>query len=336
MIVFGYSTLFLLGFVFVIFGGNIFVDSSIVIAKKTKMPTILIGATIVAMATTLPELIVSLISANQGNYGLAVGNVLGSVVSNTALVCGISICALPVVLDEKSSPIKFIFLVCTCIIFALFSLDLTISLAEGLTLLLVFILFMTLNIQSAMSQSKKKKQEIKQEIEIVSDLNADIKPVQKNWLTALLFLFGASMIGAGAFFLVEGATYIGNTLGISSEFLGIAILGLGTSLPEFVTAIMSIKRKNVALGYGNIIGANIINLTLLVGGASMFANPTGLPMSKLTLYVSIPLTLLITLIFILPMLIKKKTYRGQGIAMLSIFLLYYIYLIIMTVLKIQV
>lgn len=362
---------FILALILVIYGGDMFVDSSIVIAKRFKIPTIIIGATIVSIATTLPELIVSTISAAQGAYDLAVGNAVGSIICNTALIGGLSMAVMPSVMKEKTSSTKYLLLITSCFLLLLcgFGTNTTfnISWIEALIFEVLFVIYMLFNVYDAMCQMTgkkglkaiiRKKQKENEQLENLTVLqNVDTQDIgvenpgetkiklekqeekivvkteekfPKLYITLLFFILGAGMIALGAFALVESAKYISATIGISEALIGLTIVAVGTSLPELITTITSIKKKNSELGYGNIIGANIINLTLLMGTSGLVSGSSGLPISFWTYAVSIPLVCALSLIFVLPLMFKNRSYRTQGIILLTIYALYMAFLITMT------
>lgn len=362
---------FILALILVIYGGDMFVDSSIVIAKRFKIPTIIIGATIVSIATTLPELIVSTISAAQGAYDLSVGNAVGSIICNTALIGGLSMAVMPSVMKEKTSSTKYLLLITSCFLLLLcgFGTNTTfnISWIEALIFEVLFVIYMLFNVYDAMCQMTgkkglqaiiRKKQKENEQLENLTVLqNVDTQDIgvenpgetkiklekqeekivvkteekfPKLYITLLFFILGAGMIALGAFALVESAKYISATIGISEALIGLTIVAVGTSLPELITTITSIKKKNSELGYGNIIGANIINLTLLIGTSGLVSGSSGLPISFWTYAVSIPLVCALSLIFVLPLMFKNRSYRTQGIILLTIYALYMAFLITMT------
>ena len=362
---------FILALILVIYGGDMFVDSSIVIAKRFKIPTIIIGATIVSIATTLPELIVSTISAAQGAYDLAVGNAVGSIICNTALIGGLSMAVMPSIMKEKTSSTKYLLLITSCFLLLLcgFGTNTTfnISWIEALIFEVLFVIYMLFNVYDAMCQMTgkkglqaiiRKKQKENEQLENLTVLqNVDTQDIgvenpgetkiklekqeekivvkteekfPKLYITLLFFILGAGMIALGAFALVESAKYISATIGISEALIGLTIVAVGTSLPELITTITSIKKKNSELGYGNIIGANIINLTLLIGTSGLVSGSSGLPISFWTYAVSIPLVCALSLIFVLPLMFKNRSYRTQGIILLTIYALYMAFLITMT------
>jgi len=362
---------FILALILVIYGGDMFVDSSIVIAKRFKIPTIIIGATIVSIATTLPELIVSTISAAQGSYDLAVGNAVGSIICNTALIGGLSMALMPSVMKEKTSSTKFLILILSSFLLLLcgFGTNSTfnISWIEALIFEVLFVIYMLFNVYDALCQMtgkrglqaiiRKKQKEHDQLEELTVLENVDTQEIgvedksateikiekvdnkvtvkteekfPKLYITLLFFILGAGMIALGAFALVESAKYISATIGISEALIGLTIVAVGTSLPELITTITSIRKKNSELGYGNIVGANIINLTLLIGTSGIVSGANGLPISFWTYAVSIPLVCALSLIFVLPLMFKNRSYRTQGIVLLAIYTLYLAFLITMT------
>lgn len=305
-----------LGIVLVVYGGEWFVKSSLVIAKKTKIPEIVIGVTIVSFATTLPELIVSVISAASGSYGLSVGNVAGTVICNTALICGVSLSSYKLFFDSKEKTFKYYFLIAVNLLFFIFCLDMNIGVFDGLLFLIFNIVFFVLNTLDAKSNKYK------------CDSNTEIVNMSSG-KTAWLFILGIIGIGAGAVLLVKGAIDLARLAGISETFIGLLIVGFGTSIPELATAISAIKRKAIGLTIGNIIGANIINITMITGICGIVSG--GLPLSLQTLYFSVPVLILASLILVLPIIIKRQTYKWQGISLLVIYILYVISLIIITI-----
>ena len=363
---------FILALILVIYGGDMFVDSSIVIAKRFKIPTIIIGATIVSIATTLPEFIVSTISAVQGSYDLAVGNAVGSIICNTALIGGLSMAVMPSIMKEKTSSTKYLLLILSSFLLLIcgFGTNTTfnISWIEALIFELLFVVYMLFNVYDAMCQMTgkrglqaliRKKQKENEQLENLTVLpNVDTQDIgvenpgeteikieqeekgkvvvkteekyPKMIITILFFILGAGMIALGAYALVESAKYISSAIGISEALIGLTIVAVGTSLPELITTITSIRKKNSELGYGNIIGANIINLTLLMGTSGLVSGSAGLPISFWTYAVSIPLVCALSLIFVLPLMFKNRSYKTQGIALLTLYVLYLAFLITMT------
>ena len=343
--------LLVLGIVVVIYGGDIFVNASIRIGQKLKIPHIIIGATIVSLATTLPEFIVSTISASQGAYGLAVGNSIGSVICNTALICGLSLAIVPSVVKEKGI-MKYLILLVAVIMLFLFSINKNVSVAESIVLFASFIVFIAINVVEAVKKTKQE-QEIKiksnddQKINIEKkndqDKNNDskqeteeeLKP-QNIWFTVLLFIIGAGMIAGGAWSMVQGSTFLCSAIGISDALIGLTVCAVGTSLPELITTITAIKKKTASLGYGNIIGANILNITLITSCCGFIAGKNGLTLTNQNFIIDFPIAILVSILFVLPLIFKNKTYRWQGVTLLSIYAVYIIGSILLEVLKVQI
>ncbi|MBE5734850.1 MAG: calcium/sodium antiporter [Clostridiales bacterium] len=335
--------LFIVSLILVIKGGDIFVDSSIKIATKTKIPNIIIGATIVSIATTLPELIVSTLASAQGSFDLAIGNAIGSTICNTALICGISLAFAPVIINNKTSSIKNYLLLFGIILIAVFCIGIengqiagSVNLFEGALLIILFVVFMAININDAKNELKELK-ELRMKNQMLEeypangeDVDREKMPKDKMGKLILLFILGAGMVAAGAFGLVESATAIAKSMHISEAVIGLTIVAIGTSLPELVTTITALRKKSSSLGYGNVIGANILNITLIIGTSACISGVNGLPINFWTLVVSIPVTLIVNAIFIIPMTLKQRTYRWQGITLLTIYAMYIAFLIFMT------
>ncbi len=333
--------LFIVALILVIKGGDIFVDASIKIATKSKIPTIIVGATIVSLATTLPELIVSSIASIQGSYDLAIGNALGSVICNTSLICAISLIFAPTIIKNKTSNFKNYMLIFSLILLGVFCVGIEqdivngeLNLFEGALLIIMTVIFMAVNIADAKKEIKNKLEYDKLYAKEKSDKpNTQENNVVEDKYGKLIsfFLLGAAMVGAGAYGLIESATSIAYSLHISESVVGLTIVAIGTSLPELVTTITSLRKKNNTLGYGNVIGANILNITLIIGTSACISGINGISIGFWTLVVSLPVAIISTLIFILPMVLKQKTYRWQGLTLLGIYLAYMAFLIIMTI-----
>ena len=265
-----YSLIFVVALLCVIKGGDLFVDSSITLAKRSKIPTIIIGATIVSLATTLPELIVSCIASSQGSYDLAVGNAVGSVICNTALIAGLSMTFLPVAMKEKTSPLKYILLILSAILIMIFGFDkdfnFSISWRQALIIELIFVFYILFISLDAVKQHKLNKSKIKSNnLSIIASAQnqANSEHIQEIYpkliVSLAVFVFGAILVALGAWGLVESAKYLCSAIGINESIVGLTIVAIGTSLPELITTINSIRKKNAELGFGNIVGANILN-----------------------------------------------------------------------------
>ena len=310
----------LMSLFFIVKGGDYFVDASSTIAKKLKIPQLIVGATFVSLATTLPELIIAIISSLDGTTGLAVGNSVGSALCNIGLTCGIAFLVCPSDIN-KGGTLKYYLVIFVAILLFVFSLWFNIFLWQAFVLIACAILFFVFNFLDAKKDAPDKTEQTQTE---------QTNPV---WLTLILFVIGALGVGGGAYMLVEEVTFLSEKIGISEQFVGLTLVAVGTSLPELTTTITSIKKKKPYLAIGNIIGSNIINLTLILGVTRITAWNNGLPISKETAFVSLPLMIVLTLLLVLPILIKKKSFRWQGICFIFLYVLYIGYLITTTLMS---
>lgn len=306
------SLLFALGLVLIIKGGDWFVDAAGWIAEVSGMPRFLIGATVVSFATTLPELITSVLAAMDGSVDMAVGNAVGSVTANTGMIMGISIVAMPMVINRRQNAPKMLLLLAAC--GGLWALCATGSLTftEGLILLGVFALFVIENIVSAKREA-------------AMDTEMGTRPpkptggvIGKN---ILLFIVGAAGIVIGANLLVDNGTTLATLLGVPEAVIAATMVAIGTSLPELVTTLTAIAKKQASLSIGNIVGANIIDLTLILPICSMITGGE-LPMSSQGLSLDMPFCFGITCLALIPTLIFGKFKRIQGVAMLAAYAAY--------------
>ena len=295
---------------FIIFGGGKLVDSSVAIAKKLRIPTPIVGATIVSLCTTIPELLVSVFSVSSGASDIAIGNAFGSIIFNTCVIGGILLCFVLLNL-KKGWNYEYILLICTLILIFILSLNGNFGLISSIVLLVIFVAFMILNYIKA----KKEHEESTQ-----GQYEKSI------WFYIFLFLLAATALGVGSYFMVESAKYLASMAGLSEIFIGLTIVSIGTSLPELITTIMAIRKKEAGLGLGNIVGANVFNATLFIGLTGVLAG--GLGVSFETLYVTIPFAIISAIIMLVPVLIHKRTFKWQGITLLVMYSLYYAFLIL--------
>ena len=313
--------LFVLGLVLLIVGGNWFVDGAIGVAKKFKMPEVLIGATVVSLGTTLPEVLVSSQAAMLGHGEIAYGNAIGSIICNVSLIAAIPIAFRPSRIDPKlyQLPVIFFFIAAAVYAFKAYVFKGFCRLS-GIVLLLIFAVYMFFSVRQA-----KEKQEIFDENDIsdVVDLPSD-EPVVPFWISIVKLVLGAAMIAFGANLLVDNGTLLAQALGVPEAVIALTFVALGTSLPELVTAIVSLVKGHGDLTAGNVIGANLLNL-VLVSGISTVISPYTIPMEKTlfginsSLILDIPLMLFVMLFMILPAFRKKSFMRWQGIILLAVY-----------------
>ena len=305
--------LFIVGLLCLIKGGDWFVDGATGIARKFHLPEILIGATVVSIGTTLPEVMVSTTSALKGSGSIAYGNAIGSIICNTALISAITITVMPGPVDRKSmkTPVIFFFTAFALYAFSAYILG-TFTRPFGFLMLAIFVTYMILTVRQMKDSPSPK--------EGTEESEEDI-PMSK---AILLLIVGAALIAVGANLLVDNGIFIAQTLGVPETVIGLTFVALGTSLPELVTAITSLIKGHGALSLGNIIGANLFNL-VLVCGFSITLAPFDLPSaatflggnSSLTL--ELPVACLVMVLMTVPALIRGKLARWQGIALLAIY-----------------
>ena len=310
----GALVLFIVGVLLLIKGGDWFVDSSVGIAKRFKVPEIIIGATIVSIGTTLPEVMVSATAAINSNGAIAYGNAIGSIICNTALIAAITIAIRPAPINKKAivTPVIFFFVSAAIYMIAAYIFG-RFDRWLGIVMLIVFGIYMASTIYSGF----KNPVESKNDEESDSSSSSLIKDIIMLVISAALIAFGADMLEASSVSLATMA-------GIPTEVIGVTVVALCTSLPELVTAITALAKGHGALSLGNIIGANIFNLVLVSGTAvsiSPFVIPEG---SKLfgfntSQILEIPLMVGVMALMVLPALFKGKLRRWQGVTLLGIY-----------------
>lgn len=311
--------LFILGLLLLIKGGDWFVDGATGIAQRFHVPELLIGATVVSIGTTLPEVMVSATSALSGHGEIAYGNAIGSIICNTALICALTFTIRPTKVERSTFRTPVIFFFIAAIVYVAIALITgEFSRFAGLGLLALFVVYMVFTVRQALADRANAKPQ-----------DAEEAPASL-WKMLLLLVLGAAAIAVGARLLVDNGTKIAEALGVPESVIALTFVALGTSLPELVTAITSLIKGHGALSLGNIIGANLFNL-VLVSGASAALAPFKVPSSKLlagmnsSFVVDIPVMLSVMLILTIPALRKGKLSRVQGIVLLAIYAGFCIY-----------
>ena len=314
---------FSLGLVLLIKGGDWFVDGAVGIAQRFHVPEILIGATVVSIGTTLPEVMVSATSALGGHGEIAYGNAIGSVICNTALISALTIAIRPSDADRSSLRLPVLFFFIAAVFYAGVAYFAGyFSRPVGFLLLALFCAYMALTVRQALSIPGKMQES--------SESEAD----QPLWRSLLLLVVGAALIAWGANLLVDNGTLIAAGLGVPESVIALTFVALGTSLPELVTAITALAHGHSALSLGTIIGANLFNI-VLVSGTAISISPFSIPSEKMiagmnsSLVVDIPVMLTVMLIMCVPAVTKGKLYKWQGILLLCIYFAFTIYQFVM-------
>lgn len=299
--------IFILGFVLILKGGDILVSSAVSLANKAKIPPMIVGATIVSIATTFPETTVSLISSFKGVEEIGINTAIGSTVCNFTIVLGSSFLLTPTRVSSGGFVSKIVFfLVCVVVLFA-FGINGTFGVVEAILLLVLLLGFVILNIKEAQKDTQ----------------NFNLVKVSDSWLKIITeFLLSALAIGLGAMVLVENVDAISEMIGVKSGVVSFVIIAIGTNIPELVTTFTSVKLDSPEIGIGNIFGASIIDCTLLIACSVFVSAGQLINVSKLLILFTMPTLILITLIIAMPIMKKGKTTRLQGILLIAIYIFY--------------
>lgn len=308
--------LFTAGLVLIIKGGDLFVDAATWIAEASGIPKFIIGATVVSFATTLPEMLVSVFAALEGNADIAVGNAVGSVTANTGLIMCLSLVCMNCAMTRKQFGVKAGILLATIVVLFGFTRDGQLSVLESAVILVFFAIFLAENLIAGRREQENEASE--------SDVRAKID-AKTMAINIAKFVFGAAAIVLGAQLLIDNGSALARMLNVPDSIIAATMIAIGTSLPELVTTITAIRKKQSSLSVGNIIGANIMDLTLimplcaLIQGKSMIVERQGM-------LLDIPACLVISAAALIPALISGKFKRWIGYLIGG---LYIAYLIIM-------
>lgn len=317
--------LFVAGLLLLIKGGDWFVDGASGIAHRFKMSELIIGATIVSVGTTLPEVMVSATSALQGHGALAYGNAVGSIICNAALIAAFTMVVRPSKANRKILivPTVFFFLSTAVYLFSAYYFR-EFSRLTGALLLCIFLLYLVISVAIA----KRTHDPVPETAEIEPapiHPEGNDEPQRPLLLEVLFLILGGAAIAIGADLLVDNGQILARELGIPEVIIGLIFVSLGTSLPELITAITALIKGHASMSLGNIIGANILNLSLVSGLASAI-RPFDLPAEHLifgipsSLVIDLPVMLAVMLLLTVPTLIRNKVSRAQGILLMAIYL----------------
>ncbi len=292
---------FVLGVVLIVKCGDMFVEAAGWIACVSGIPAFVIGATVVSFATTLPELIVSSIAAAHGMEALAIGNAVGSVTANTGLILCTSILFMPLTLGRRQFMGKAVLLIVSLCALLLLTMDGLLTAGEGLLLLALFALFVAENLRAAKRED--------------AGGGRPPKPGRK----------AVAGNAVGSRLLVDGGSGIARMLGVPESVIGFTVLAIGTSLPELVTAVTALVKRETSLSVGNILGANIID-TVLILPVCAFISGGALPLESSMLMVDLPVCIAITLIVLLPAFFTRRFSRWQAFPALACYIGYVAYI----------
>lgn len=321
--------LFIVGLILIIKGGDIFVDASCFVAEITGIPKMIIGATVISLATTMPEFFVSVIAVSHGAAGLGIGNAVGSVICNTGLILALCIVARPFQTEFPIFKSKSLIMLVGAVLLLLFSLNRNVSIFEAIILLVLFLYYLYSNVRYV-----KKTQDASRP----PALHSKKTPKKQIVWNVCKFFLGAASIIIGARLLVHNGSLLAVALGVPESVVGVTVVALGTSLPELVTSITAIIKKETSMGVGNILGANILNITMILSTCALIS-PGGLTIVPeylthlqqilpRTLYIDIPVFLAMCAVLMLPtFLAKGRLFRLQGVLLLVIYIAFIVFLV---------
>lgn len=300
--------LFCIGLVLIIKGGDFFIDSSIRIARASHLPEMFIGATIVSIATTMPEGVVSITAAASGYTTMSIGNAIGSTICNTGLILGLMNIIRPSKIQGNFFKLKALIMLVFFIVIIILAYDGFISNVDSV-LLLVLLLFYII-IDTFILRYKRNQN---------TQLNKSITSVNEKIKIILFFLIGIFGIVIGSNLLIYNGVNIAKFIGVPESVISLSFIALGTSLPELATSITALTKGHTSLSVGNIMGANILNITMVIG-ASGVIRP--LKVIKQNIILDFPIAFLMVLILTLPCIFKNKITRLQGFILLIIYISY--------------
>ncbi len=303
--------IFLGGIILIVKGGDWFVDAASYIAEVSGIPKLIVGATIVSLATTLPEMLVSAMAALQGKTDMAVGNAVGSVTANLGLIMALSVICMPVCIRRGDYLFKSLLMLAAAWIVAAGGREGAVGLGPSLALMAVFALFLFENLRCAHRSMR---------CGGAGDLSIfRPAPARRDLLfQCLKFTAGAVAVVMGADLLVDSGGALARLAGVSERIIGVTIVAVGTSLPELVTTVTAIAKRQSALSIGNILGANILDLTLILPMSALVSGEA-LPIAPVSSAVDLPACLLVGCIAVIPAMVSARFQRWQGAALLAVY-----------------
>ena len=302
------------GFILLIKGADFFVEGSSSVAKRLRVPSLIIGMTIVAMGTSFPECSVSINASIAGSNGLAISNAVGSNIFNLMVVCGFCTLFCPLAVDKGTLKKEFPFSIIVALILLAFgSAGMVLGHIDGIILTLVFAIFLDWMVMSAKKARAGGNQADGDDYEII--------PV---WKCIFYILGGIIAIIIGGDVVVDSASKIAAQFGMSDNLIGLTVVAFGTSLPELVTSVVAAKKNEVDMALGNVIGSNIFNILLVLGVAAAIS-PVAFVMENI---VDIVVLVVMSLIVWWFAWSKQKITRGEGIIMLLMYAIYVVYICI--------
>lgn len=313
------TILFIIGFILISKGADFFINSTVEIGRKTNISELILGATIVSFATTLPELTVSLFASIDNHTTMSLGNAVGSIICNTGLILGMVVLISPFNTDRKTFASKSTILLVSIIALIILGLDGAITKIDGGILLIILGVYMYTNYKSVLNNANKNY------LYYCLTQQNEMSTVK----IVVYFFVGLAMMIVGSRLLVDNGVKIAEFIGIPQGIISLTVIALGTSLPELVSSITAVRKKHHEICVGNVLGANILNIISVISISSI---PNEIPILSQNIRVDYPFMIILVLTLIIPTIIKNKLYRIQGILMLGTYItylavLYYTYMV---------
>ena len=304
----------LVGIVLVLWGADRLTDGAVAVAEKMKMPQIVIGLTIVAMGTSMPEFCVSLVSALKGTTDLAVGNIVGSNIFNTLLIVGVSAWVAPMTILKSTVRKDIPFTLFASVILLVMCLDGNISRLDAGILFVLFLVFMYVTLKGAKTKDD--------DTTAKTDSIEDNKKPMATWLSIVWIIVGLACLIGGSNLFVEGATKVAEHIGVSEAVIGLTIVAGGTSLPELATSVVSARKGNSGIAIGNVLGSNVFNILAILGVTGVI---TPMHLQGITM-LDLSMMVFSTLLVWLFSFTKYKIVRWEGIVLTIVFIGYMVVL----------
>jgi cation:H+ antiporter len=335
----------LLGLVLLVAGGELLVRGASGLATRIGMSSLVVGLTVVAFATSAPELAVTLGAVMGGEPGLAVGNVVGSNIANVLMILGSSAIILPLLVKVQLVRIDIPFMAALSILFLLLAIDGGFSRVDGLILLVLLVLYIAVAIvlsrrdghvddlrgpgaSIATASAGRVGHTAKKSGDTMTDAVEDVEARGgSTGRDLVLVLIGVALLVVGANILVKGATGIATAFGVSDLIVGLTVVAIGTSLPELATSIVAVRRGQRDLAVGNVVGSNIFNIGAVAGLAAMIS-PTGLPVPESALALDIPLMIAASVVLLPLAFTGSVIARWEGGLLVALYVSYLLYTVL--------
>lgn len=345
----------LVGIVLLVFGGELLVRGAATLAERFGMSPLVVGLTVVAFATSAPELAVTLGSVLKGQPDLAVGNVVGSNIANVLLIVGVSAIILPLLVKVQLVRVDIPFMVALSILLFLLALDGGISTLDGIVLFVILVLYISIAIiigkrtghahvddvkptrgpgaSISTASAGRVGQSVTEESaptvdEMMAEALEDVVEVEGAWWRDVLFVLGGvALLVVGANVLVEGATGIARGFGLSELIIGLTVVAIGTSLPELATAIVAVRRGQRDLAVGNVVGSNIFNIGAVMGLGAIFS-PTGIPIPESAIALDLPLMIAAAFALLPIAFTASRIDRWEGALFFGLYIAYITYMVL--------